>query len=309
MTQLVNGVAALFKGKKEILLFFKGAGVPASMYRDLSDRVAKDKTGITKFEIVRTVLERLNEAGDAALGARRQVLQRICDFEDFSHCWEDDVPKARAAVAEIRRLIDVKDSFTRMKQVAEAEQRRRQEQIEAENRARREHAERLDRIKGDLGSLFAFQDAQQRGKALERVLTRLFQEFGISIREPFTLRVDGSGIVEQIDGAVQFDGDLYLIEMKWWKEKLGPEATSQHLVRIFSRGDVRGIFISASGYTDASIKNHREALAQKVCFLCELQEIVLLLEVRKDLKDFLREKVQAAMIDKNPLHHPLARQL
>jgi hypothetical protein len=37
-----------------------------------------------------------------------------------------------------------------------------------------------------------------------------------------------------------------------------------------------------------------------VVTLCTLQELVRLLECDKELKDYLREKVQAAIVDKNP---------
>jgi hypothetical protein len=60
-------------------------------------------------------------------------------------------------------------------------------------------------------------------------------------------RVDGQGIVEQIDGVVELDGRLYLVEVKWWHDPLGPGDVAQHLVRVFNRGHARGIFIAASG--------------------------------------------------------------
>ena len=125
ITQLVNGIPTLFRGKKEVLLFCKGAGVPQQMLQDLSEMVEKDKDSIKKVDMVCTVISRLNEAGERALGPRRQILQRVCDFEDFTYCWPEDQPRARAAVSEIRRLVDVKDTFTRMRDVAEGEQRRR----------------------------------------------------------------------------------------------------------------------------------------------------------------------------------------
>lgn len=39
--------------------------------------------------------------------------------------------------------------------------------------------------------------------------------------------------------------------------------------------------------------------------LCELQEIVTLLEREEDLRSFLKEKIRAAIIHKNPLYKPL----
>lgn len=109
------------------------------------------------------------------------------------------------------------------------------------------------------------------------------------------------------DGVVVIDGLPYLVEMKWWKpnQPLGPGEVSQHLVRVFNRGHARGIFISASGYTPAAITTCKESLQRSVIVLCKLEEIVLLLEQEKDLKNFLQEKINAAIIDKKPLYEPL----
>jgi restriction system protein len=49
----------------------------------------------------------------------------------------------------------------------------------------------------------------RRGKLFESVLNRLFAAESILIREAFTLVGDeGEGVVEQIDGAIELDGDM-----------------------------------------------------------------------------------------------------
>lgn len=112
-------------------------------------------------------------------------------------------------------------------------------------------------------------------------------------------------MVEQIDGVVEFDGHIYLVEMKWWSQPLGVADVSQHLVRVFNRGAARGILISQSGYTGPAITTCRESLAKSVFVLATLEEIVLLLERDASLVDLLRDKVRAAITDKNPLIEPL----
>jgi hypothetical protein len=107
-----------------------------------------------------------------------------------------------------------------------------------------------------LFALFAMTDAQKRGKALESILNRLFANYGIAVREAFTVAgPDGEGVVEQIDGAVELDGHLYLVEMKWWDKPLGRAEVSPHLVRVFSRaaagGDHRiGVRLHRTGHHD-----------------------------------------------------------
>ncbi len=305
LTQLlVQTLPLLCPNKDDVLLFLKGAGVPDSVTRDIAARVAKDRKSITKYEMVRTVLERLNAKGEATLRERREILKRVTEFEDFSTCWPADQLKAKGLVAEVSRVIGVKDSFTRMKQAQEEERTMRL----AEQRKQREKDQKrraaLASLGAELGALFTETDPHKRGKALEGILNGLFKTNDISVREAFVLRVDGQGVVEQIDGVIELDGHLYLVEMKWWKDALGPGEVAQHLVRVFNRGQSRGIFISASAYTPAAILSCKESLTRAVFVLCDLEEFVHLLEQEKDLRDFLKQKIAAAMVEKNPYRRP-----
>lgn len=298
---LIDAIPRLCRSKKDVLLFFRGAGVAEATLRDLSAVVRSEPESVTKFSIVRTVLTRLNERGEQTLRERREVLKRVVEFEDFSTCWPNDQLVVKGLVAEIRRVVNVKDSFTRIHQEREAEheqhkmaQRQRMEQVETARLVR-------ESIKQDLYALFKDTDAQRRGKTLEGVLNRLFKAEGLLVREAFTLSdPSGKGIFEQIDGVVQFDGSLYLVEVKWWSDPIGPGDVAQHMVRVHSRGQSRGIFISTSRYTPAAIQTCRDALALSPFVLCELQEFVLLLERGGSLTDMLQRKITAVIVDKQP---------
>lgn len=306
LSLLTNTIPRLCKSKKDVIVFFKGAGVPATVTNDLVRKINQNKDAISKYEIAGTVLQRLNDRGEATLRERREVLKRVSEFENFSSCWPADQPIAKGLVAEVRALVNVKDSFTRMQQERDAERRRRLEEAQAKEKSAKKRQAAMGEIKNALFALFSEGNAQRRGKASEAVLNRLFAEAGISVQEAFVVTgFEGEGVVEQIDGVVELDGDTYLVEMKWWKEPLGPGEVSQHLVRVFSRGQSRGIFISTSGYTEPAKKIVREALQRNVFVLCHLEEIVMLLEREHDLRKFLKDKVNAAIIHKNPFFEPL----
>jgi restriction system protein len=166
-------------------------------------------------------------------------------------------------------------------------------------------AERED-IRSQFYRLFAMSDAARRGERLEGVLNQLFASDGIGIRESFR-RVGeaGEGVVEQIDGVIELDGEIYLVEMKWLRESVGVDDVSRHLVRVFTRHASRGIFISYTEYTPAAISMCKEALSQAVVVLCTLSEIVLLLERDGELKSLLKAKVAASVIDKQPFRNVL----
>lgn len=302
---MVEAISKLFRGKEDVLLFFRGAGVPASSMQDLSATVRRDRDSIRKADIARTVLTRLNEKGDVTLRERREVLKRITEFEDFSTCWPADQLQAKGLVAEIRRVVNVKDSFTRMNEAREAERRQHLDVQEARQRELEKRRSELSVVKDELHELFREKDPRARGKALEKVLNRMFEASGILVREAFTLIGDhGEGIVEQIDGVVELAGHLYLVEMKWWNKPLGKGDVAEHLVRLFNRGEARGIFISSQGYSDPAVTCCKEALQQKVVVLCVLEEIILLFEREGNLAGYLKQKIDAAITDKNPLYRP-----
>ena len=301
LSLLVDTIPLLFRSKKDVVIFFHGAGVPASLLADIHIRVETAKEGINKYEIVRTILVRLNDGGDVTLRQRREVLKRVVEFEDFSTCWPENQLKAKGLVAEIRRVIDVKDSFGRMRQEQEVERQKRMEVEKRKSDEVNKKRTKLAEVKRDLYALFSESNRQLRGKKLEGVLNRLFDLHGIFVREAFQRVGDvGEGVIEQIDGVISLDGDIYLVEMKWWDKPLGTGEVSQHLVRVFNRNCARGILISYSEYTGPAVATCKESLSRMVVSLCTLQEFVRLLEREEDLKDLLREKVQAAIIDKNP---------
>ncbi len=90
---LVDVIPALCRAKQDVVLMFRGAGVPGSMTADIETRIKQDRESVKKYEIARTILARMNEGGDPLLAPRRELLRRITEFEDFSRCYESDVMK------------------------------------------------------------------------------------------------------------------------------------------------------------------------------------------------------------------------
>lgn len=298
---LVDAIPRLCRSKKDVLLFFRGAGVQPEIQKDLELRVRTDKDSVKKFEMVRTVLTRLNEKGELTLRERREILKRVVEFEDFSRCWPKDELEAKGLVSEIARVINVKDSFTRMRIEKDKLQQKHSSEYLERIKVQQDKDSALEGIRKGLVDLFHMDNAQKRGKVLEGILNQYFAIEGILVREDFCRTGEsGAGVVEQIDGVIELDGKLYLVEMKWLSVKVGKEDISPHLVRVYSRGDVGGIFISASEYTKGAIDACKDALAQKTIALCQLQEITLLLERKGSLKSFLLKKIQAAVLDKEP---------
>lgn len=299
---LVEGIPLLCRSKKDVITFFQGAGVDHSDLAYCASIIWRNPQEINKYEIVRDVLTKVNTRGDDGLRARREIIKRVVEFEDFSTCWPADQLKAKGVVASLRDVVNVKDSFTRMKQERDTERA----QVVARNRAMQLAAtkkrEAIEDVNQRLCALFSLDDRpQERGKLLEVTLNDLFKAYGIFIQEDFRRKdPDSSLVLEQIDGVVIINGTIHLVEMKWLKEPVGVAEIGPHLVRLYARANASGIFISNSDYAETAIQQCREALNMKTIFLCSLHEIVLLLQRQGDFECMLKRKSQAAILDKNP---------
>ncbi len=303
---LVDTIEVLCRSKRDVMLFFRGAGVHGQVIDDLAEQVRKDPNSIKKREIAQQLLVLVNEGGDATLRERREIVKRVVEWEDFSTCWPTQRLEAQGLVAQVRKRVNEHDAFTRMHQAQENERTERLAPGRAKLEEAQRHRERYAKLKKDFAALFTLSNPQQRGKRSEDMFNELFALGNILVRQAFTLAGEvGEGIIEQIDGLVDIDRRLFLVEMKWWKTPVGRPEASEHLVRLYGRPEAHGIFISASGYTDAAVVVCKEALLQgRVVVLCDLREMALLIEQEANVRDFLRKKIQAAIVDKNPYFSP-----
>lgn len=295
---LVDALPRLCRSKKDLVLFFRGAGIGDEFLGDFWQVVRSNPDSTNKFEITRTILKRLNERGEKSLRERRELLRRVVEIEDFSTCWPNDQAPAKGYVADIRRIVDVKDAFTRMRQEKDRERQAHMQQREIRAAELRERKAAQEQVRRDLYGLFKDDlDPHQRGRDFEAVLNRLFQLDGILIRESFRRQGPEGKTVEQIDGAVEITGHLYLVEAKWHKKPIDVQDVQVLLARLFLRPEARGIFISASGYTQAAIEIQRQAASQKVLLLCRLEEIVRALESAESIGQFFRDKANQAIAE------------
>lgn len=299
---LIDTLPKLCKSKPDLIQFFRGAGVSRQVLEPYETLLRTRKNDFSKYPVTREILTKLNEMGEKGLRERREILRRVVEFQDFSVCWEQDQAPARGLVAQVRDLINVKDTFTRINQEREQERQERRDSESRRVEETRKRDEEFEQIRQQFFALFSEPNPYKRGKALESVLNRYFKFSGILVSEAITLKGDeGQGIVEQIDGVVQLKGH-FLAEMKWESEPLGRDKVASHLVRVFNRSLAGGLFISYSGYTAAAIQDCKDALREKVVVLCELAEFVYAIEQRRDLKELLSAKIDAAIIHKNPFY-------
>lgn len=298
---LSEAVPKLCKNKKDVLIFFQGAGISSTILSPYEKLFKFNKEEFKKYTVVQEILVKLNQSGDKGLRDRREVLKRVVEFQDFSVCWPEDQPVVRGLVAQIREVVNVKDTFSRINIEREKERKQRMDSENQKALLLQQKKQEFTEIKQSFYSLFGESNPYRRGKSVEGVLNRYFKYSDILISEAITLKGNHSeGIVEQIDGAVQINGQLFLVEMKWEQSTLGREKVASHIVRVYSRNMAGAIFISYSDYSEAAILDCKDALKDKTIVLCKLSEFVSILDNETSLKEMLEAKINAATIFRNP---------
>src|SRR3989442_1029481 len=137
----------LCKSKNDLLLFFQGAGVAKDLLAPYQSLLRNNKDGFNKYSVTRELLAKLNELGERTLREGREILRRVTEFQDFSVCWATDQAPARGLVAQIRDLVSVRDSFTRMNLEREQERKARVTEQEALLAAERDRKVKLAKVK------------------------------------------------------------------------------------------------------------------------------------------------------------------
>lgn len=305
LSRVVDAIFLLTRSKDDVLLFFRSCGVPDDPdLLDLAAALRTDREGTKKAWMARTVVERINaKRSDKYLGYRRSVLQRIVDWEDFSQVWPDKQLQAQGAVAVVRGLIDKRDAFTRMAIAEEREREHRTADARTKLAATAARNSELARIGSELAAQWTNTDPHLRGSIVEKLMNEFFAVEGVQVREAFhVVGRKGEGIVEQIDEVIELDGRLFLVEIKWHNDRLGPDKLAHPIVRLFSRPEASGLIISSSGFTDAGITTCREAITGgRLVVLAETRELLFLIERRDPLAAWLRAKTHSAILDKEPL--------
>ena len=127
---------------------------------------------------------------------------------------------------------------------------------------------------------------QNKGYEFEKYLRDLFDAAGLKPRESY--RVKG----EQIDGSIEFNGNVYLVEAKWTG---GPVNRSDLVVfadKVSRKSKfTRGIFVSHSGYVENAVETYAIGKTPEI-ILIDMKEMTWALENGIDIEDVLSKKVR-----------------
>lgn len=129
---------------------------------------------------------------------------------------------------------------------------------------------------------------QERGYAFEKFLNILFNAFDMVPRPPFRL------VGEQIDGSIDFEGNIYLVEAKWQDTLTG------NADLLILNGKVegkatwsRGIFISYSGFTKEGLEAFSKGRPTNLITVTG-QDLYFVLEGKMSLNEMIHLKSRLA---------------
>jgi hypothetical protein len=92
-------------------------------------------------------------------------------------------------------------------------------------------------------------EPQPRGFELEKILSQLAHISAIPVEEPFRI------VGEQIDGAIKYDGNYYLLELRWREEKANQAQIAGLYLKVEGKFHARGIFVSMNGYSSEVLES------------------------------------------------------
>jgi len=143
---------------------------------------------------------------------------------------------------------------------------------------------------------FGISDRALRGRQFEKTMNKLFVHAKLAANPPFAIYGGESGkALEQIDGSIEFDGCIYIVEIKWWEGSVIQKELSAFAGKVFMRSGshVRGLFVSASPYTEGAIAVAKEAYAKdRPILLLTLREFFDCVTADGSIRDLLAKRIR-----------------
>ncbi len=284
-------ILALLWPRKDIVSFFLDHGCTKS---DVESVANFELDQLSRAKIVDQVFDRLSTLPDGGLGQFRAMLQALLIWSHFDPYYFDELHKLDRKTADqrlqhLRQLQEIRDARIQQDRL------RRELARSAAQKPSRTMQELRDQF---LGLYNGHDSPQARGYKFEKILMDLAKNSNLETTEPF--RVHG----EQIDGALKFDGEHYLIEAKWQDKAASNEPLYQFAGKIEGKMYGRGIFVSVHGFSNPVVSSLTVGKAIKTV-LVDGEDLVLVLEEHLTMAEMIDAKVKAAQTRGLIYAHPV----
>lgn len=264
--------------KDDIVAFFSSNGCTSGDIKTLGNYKEFSRTKIVDLMFVH-----LSSKPDEGLGQFRAMLQSLVNWAHFDSYYFDKLKKlnrdeARRAIDHLKQLHEIRDHKIR-------EKRKQREQKDREAQSSKKTLEGLKTTYISLiqGSL----PGNKRGYELEKILQELSKLSSLEVSEPF--RVNG----EQIDGAIKFDGEHYIVEAKWQDKESANEPVYQFASKVEGKMYGRGIFVSVNGFSHNVVQSLTTGKAIRTIFI-DGGDLIMVFEGFLIFTEMIDKKVKAA---------------
>ncbi|MFX4303614.1 restriction endonuclease [Alicyclobacillus tolerans] len=276
-----NCILAIFWPKKDIIDFFKSCGCTNSDLRSVTQQET-----VNRAEIVDLVFSALHGRTDGGVGQFRAMLKALTEWNHFDPYFFQtlrklDEQEAKRRITHLSQIQEIRDAKIKTEREAAA--------ARAAEAAERAKAKSLDQLKDRFLNLFRAKQLshQQRGYEFEQFLRELSEHAGLSVTEPF--RIHG----EQIDGAIKYDGEHYIIEAKWHDKLIASDALYQFAYKVEGKMYGRGFFFSVNGFSTESVEQLVMGKTLRT-ILIDGADLTMVVEGRIPFATMLDMKVKAA---------------
>lgn len=279
-------ILAVFWPREDIISFFKNNGCTTSDLRKIKDY---EELKLNRAKIIDIVFDSLYSRDDAGLGHFRSMLQALISWSHFDPYYFDklrklDKSEAVKRINHLKQLQEIRDA----KNKSEREQRIHKEEQLSSSRKSQEDIRKifinLYQGKDESGNSITL---QRRGYLLEKLLGDICKLDKIRITEPFKV------IGEQIDGAIKFDGENYIIEAKWNDQVAASDALYHFAYKVEGKMYGRGIFFSLNGFSHESVEALIKGKALRT-ILFDGGDLSLVIEGLYTFIEMLDKKIKAA---------------
>lgn len=277
-------ILSIFWPKKDIIDFFKNASCTS---KDLI--MESEYKELPRAKIVDIVFANLEKRSDLGIGQFRAMLKQLTEWDYFDPYYfkklnKLDEDEAKKNITHLEQLQEIRDY--KIKQ-----ERKRQDELE---RKRKDISISINELKDIFLNLFSGKDQdgnkinnQRRGYLFEEFLRKLFLNEKIEVTGPF--KITG----EQIDGAIKYEGEHYIIEAKWHDKWSASDSLYPFAAKVEGKMYGRGIFISINGFSSDAVQALVTGKALRT-ILIDGGDLVPITEGMYTLRELLDGKIKAA---------------
>ena len=271
-------ILKLLWAKDDIVSFFSTNGCTKKEISSL-----KNYKELNRSQIIDNMYKQLSSRNDHGLGQFRAMLSALINWTHFNSYYFDKLKKlsrdeAKRSIEHLRQIQEIRDHKIK-------KQRKKQFQ---KNKSCRSPKKTLEELKNQYISLLqGSMLPQQRGYELEKILLELSKLSSLETTEGF--RVNG----EQIDGAIKYDGEHYILEAKWHDKESANEPVYQFVAKIEGKMYGRGLFISINGFSNNVVNSLVHGKALRTLFI-DGEDLIFVLEGLMTFSEMLDKKIKAA---------------